>query len=125
MTSKVSNFIKQYFFMLALAATFVGFSAFKLVPEKQADDDWFEITIQGSPNQKENQIIDETLDNPPELEAAQGECRIENEADPCAVHLNLPTGITPSMLENLSVDDAETLHGVTIGDGYAKQWLEN
>lgn len=45
-TKKVVTFIKQYFFMLALAATFVGFSAFKFTEVKQATV-WFETNDAG------------------------------------------------------------------------------
>lgn len=48
MTSKVTNFIKQYFFMLALAATFVGFSAFKFSQPELQDLYWFEVSPDGN-----------------------------------------------------------------------------
>jgi len=40
-TKKVVTFIKQYFFMLALAATFVGFSAFKSTQNTNFQDTWY------------------------------------------------------------------------------------
>lgn len=38
MARKAKTFIKQYFFMLALAATFIGFSAFKFASSAVQDD---------------------------------------------------------------------------------------
>lgn len=120
--------------MLALAATFVGFSAFKFIPKNQSNNQWFTITLeddQQPATDESNQIIGAPLNTPPESEAEEGECRIENEADPCAVHLNFGTGVTPEMLEDLSVADAKanpslgvSINKGTSEDGYAKQWLD-
>lgn|GEM_PF-763107 len=134
MASKAITFIKQYFFMLSLVATFVGFSAFKLVPKKQSNQQWFNISLedeQGSATDENNQIIGTPLNMQPEEDAEEGECRIENEAEPCAVHLNFGTSVTPQMLEDLSVADAKadpslavSINKTTSPSGYAKQWLD-
>ena len=47
MTTKVTNFIKQHFFTLALAATFVGFSAFKFSQPERQNLFWYD--LQGNP----------------------------------------------------------------------------
>lgn len=76
MVNKAITYIKQYFFMLALAATFIGFSAFKSTDHRIADDHWFEVNSAG-------QIAD-YLPNGPEAN-----CNLDNPAlTMCATRLS-------------------------------------
>lgn len=127
MTSKVTNFIKQYSFMLALAATFVGFSAFKASNRIQSSDEWFNITAtpNGDINEQEDQLIGTDIPAP-DSTPADGQCRINNTAEPCAVFLHLGAGTEPEDLDGMTVKEAlesvevdVTLNSGT-GGGYAK-----
>jgi len=122
MANKATNFIKQYFFMLALAATFVGFSAFKYTAPNVAQSGWYSISNDEDP---EDQQIISHLDEGLESEI----CDVSQQfTPPCAVYLDMtqfnqnqdPTDLTVAE----AVDDfGATIDKTTSGsiDGYARQ----
>ncbi len=92
MANKATKFIKQYFFMLALAATFVGFSAFKFSEQRKSfDTRWYAVTLNNPnlPNDPSNQLIGDEADDDPENGESETECATENEGIICTVQLNL------------------------------------
>lgn len=115
MTHKVTNFIKQYFFMLALAAMFVGFSAFKIVDDPESG--WYTIDVdEDDPNDQSTQeIVSRFGDEAPESE----ECNLANMAKPCQVHLNLTNFNSSTPIEDLTVQQAFAA-GAVIG-AYARE----
>jgi len=89
MITKTTNFIKQYFFMLALVATFIGFSAFKFAERFAAPDDgWYEVTP--SPTDPDNpalQSIGNLIPAPP-AEDSTSCAQFDNEGHNCAIELS-------------------------------------
>lgn len=92
MITKTTNFIKQYFFMLALAATFVGFSAFKAVEIKSATyaEQWYFVeridTDEDDYSDSNLKISGAETDEP-----ADPDCNPSNAGNACAVQLNNPS----------------------------------
>ena len=105
MARKAITFIKQYFFMLALAATFIGFSAFKFTDRQAFDDGWYALSYD-----------DEELENPntPEnlkIENHQGsnpgqDCAVNNPDDiACAIFLEFDgTTEMPETVQESNLD---------------------
>ncbi|WP_257669183.1 hypothetical protein [Parapedobacter tibetensis] len=111
MHSKAAIFIKQYFFALALAATFIGFSAFKYVEStQQPEDGWYEITSDATdPDDESLQQIGEKLDNDPP--AVGSGCATANSGDRCAIHLTFDAEAidVPSTVSEAEADDDVTV----------------
>ncbi|MFC7526818.1 hypothetical protein ACFQRK_22870 [Parapedobacter sp. GCM10030251] len=107
MRSKVTDFIKQYFFLLALVATFIGFSAFKLAERyDEPEDGWYEVTITGSPaTDPANQQIGNMIPEPPLSDSTS--CAQSNLHDICAVELEFDRSDPNNELEKpQTVQDA-------------------
>ena len=112
--------------MLALAATFVGFSAFKFVEKNTPPESgWYEIShlSGGSFDLPEYQKIEGHLENGP-----QDDCSPFNaETDPCAVLLDLSdfdelSIVGMNVYEATEVYDAEiNLNSGGEDDGYARR----
>lgn len=81
--NKAITFLKQYFFLLALLATFVGFSAFKASTNKRSLK-WYTITTSHPSNQQLDVIGNET-GNP-----NQGGCSESVQQVRCAIQLDNP-----------------------------------
>lgn len=114
MTNKAIVFIKQYVFMLALVAAFIGFSAFKFAKTTDKtliEDGWYEVSItSGHPNNPANQQIGDKLDSTPPVFGAG--CATSNSGQRCAIHLtfdDLATGVPTT------VADAESDAFVSVG----------
>ncbi|MGK6352224.1 hypothetical protein [Parapedobacter sp. DT-150] len=130
MANKAITFIKQYFFMLALAATFVGFSAFKYAERFAAPQSgWYEVEATGDvPSEydnPENQTIGSHLESDP-----SGDCNPTNEEKPCAVFLEFDelTYTGPTDIENMTVEEIADEPGAEISpssagnsDGYSRR----
>src|SRR5690606_22818803 len=91
MVNKTITYIKQYFFMLALVATFVGFSAFKFVEKfDEPEDGWYSLSIINEeledPDIPSNlEIGAKLLTAPPSTGLG---CAQDNTGYRCAVHLS-------------------------------------
>lgn len=131
MARKAITFIKQYLFMLALVATFVGFSAFKYAERFAAPESgWYEIehTGTGSADDAENQKIVSFIGD--ELESE--ECsETPQTTPPCAVYLDMsafpplenPINQTVDQVDDAGADiDPSATESL---DGYARQVPEN
>ncbi|PPK98244.1 hypothetical protein [Parapedobacter indicus] len=118
MASKAITYIKQYFFMLALVATFIGFSAFKFAANQTFEDGWYSLSYVNesdpNPNRPENLAIESHLEEDPE-----GDCDVENPQDiACAAFLEFDgTSSMPSTLK-AAQDDAT----IEVGEDLA--WSE-
>jgi len=101
--------------MLALAATFIGFSAFKASEQEQTG--WYSITPDNDePNEQSSQEIDNFVDTTP---PSGDECSVENEQDPCQVHLDLTNFSSTTPINQLTVKQAAD-SGAVVGQ-YAKR----
>ncbi|GGC14710.1 hypothetical protein GCM10011386_03040 [Parapedobacter defluvii] len=129
--SKSVKVVKDQFFTLALAATFIGFSAFKYAERFAAPESgWYQIqhTGSGSEDNPQNQEIVSFIGE--ELESE--ECSItQTLTPPCAVYLDMSLFPPNEDPINKTVDQADGL-GAEIdplsagsADGYARQVPEN
>lgn len=95
--------------MLALAATFIGFSAFKFADKLALQPGWYPVEEQGAGDQN----LNFTSDTPVELE--QEDCEENIEGEHCAVYLTFP-GTAPSTLIGMSVEDADEDANIGVGN---------
>ncbi|MFC3197552.1 hypothetical protein ACFOET_07995 [Parapedobacter deserti] len=92
MVNKTITYIKQYFFMLALAATFVGFSAFKaneMSGSKNAAQWYFVERIDANEDDYSDSNL--KISGPETEEPADPDCNTTNAGNTCAVQLNNPS----------------------------------
>jgi len=131
MTSKVTNFIKQYFFLLALVGLTIGFTAANYpAGTKFATPQWYEVEIinPANPQTPSNLRITGLGDNPPS--SSETECALQNQADTCMVRLDLEEfdGDAEDLISQTvafaEANDAPVLPQ-SGDDGYAKQPEEN
>jgi len=87
-TSRVSKFIKKYFYMLALAGMAIGFSAFKVESHRPVASFIYEVAPDGTLGS----LIDEN----------EADCNLPS-GEPCSVELSAPK---PTPMQTIS--DAES-----------------
>jgi hypothetical protein len=124
---KTVKVVKDQFFTLALAATFVGFSAFKYAERFAAPESgWYEVDAQGTLpadyDDPAKQTIGSHLENGPN----GVDCDQTFEEKPCAVYLefNESTYMGPTNIENqeLTVEEIINEPGAEISsEGYARR----
>ncbi|SEK80835.1 hypothetical protein SAMN05421740_102755 [Parapedobacter koreensis] len=89
--------------MLALAATFVGFSAFKAASRHQAESGWYTITVDPlDPDNQEHQQIEAFEGTAPPT----GNCSTLNNQDPCQAELDLTNFNSSTPIDELTVAEA-------------------
>lgn len=121
---------------MAIVAVMIAFGSYaysKMSVKRAVNSGWFEVTYLGAGTETDpaNLEIGEMLNTPPLTPEQEGECRIENQSTPCAVHLYFGEGVDPEDLDGLNLQAAidSVLLEVDIRDtdspdGYAKQWKE-
>jgi len=106
--TKLVKAVKDYFFTLALAVTFIGFSAFKYVHSTQAPEDgWYEVIPDAAnPNDESLQQIGQKLDQAPPQSGAG--CSQDNTGHRCAVELEFESSATavPPTVADIDAYDA-------------------
>lgn len=92
--NKIMKVVKDQFFMLALLATFIGFSAFKYAERSNTPEDgWYEVlTDPSDPSNESLQQIGDKLDEEPP-QSGLG-CTQANSGHRCAVKLEFDNGAT-------------------------------
>ncbi len=113
--------------MLALAATFVGFSAFKYTNKDKGtfeSPQWYTVTVDNPslPQDISNLRIINAADEP---EEGTGDfCATDNSLDTCMVRINTENLSGPSDIENLTIQQAQSAGAPVLpqagGDGYAR-----
>lgn len=123
--NKIMKVVKDHFFILALVAMFVGFSAFTYVERSQQTAQWYEVSAinPAQPHTKENLQIDDLFSGTPPPNDPLG-CATSNPSDTCLVRLDIQDIDDPEDLLGMSIADAEN-EGAFVspesgGDGYAR-----
>jgi len=122
---KTVKVVKDQFFTLALAATFIGFSAFKFAERFDAPEDgWYEVThINPSlpdPDIPSNQQIGNLISAPPSSDTTAC-AQNDNDGYMCAVELSFDTSDPNNQPEKpATVQEAQSDALVTL-DGEARQ----
>lgn len=115
---KIMKVVKDHFFILALLAMFMGFSAFKFATKQAFEDGWYSLSYVSesdpNPNRPENLAIESHLAEDPE-----GDCDVENPQDiACAAYLEFDgTSSMPSTLKAAQDDPT-----IEVGENLA--WSE-
>jgi len=100
---KTVKVVKDQFFTLALAATFVGFSAFKFAHHNQADSGWYSIEVDPSdPDNKDLQQIQSFESTAPPT----GDCSTLHNLTPCQAELDLTNFNSTTPIEEMTVAEA-------------------
>lgn len=119
---KTVKVVKDQFFTLALAATFIGFSAFKYAERFDAPEDgWYEVTPSTTdPDNPALQSIGNLIPAPPEEDATSC-AQFDNEGHKCAIELSFDTSDPNNQPDKpATVQEAENDMLVSI-DGEARQ----
>lgn len=89
--NKIMKMVKDQFFILALLATFIGFSAFKAVEGNQLrQSNWYQVSISsGNPEDPSNQNIGGVISPP------TGNCQTTRDSVMCAIELSLNPEVDP------------------------------
>lgn len=109
--NKIMKMVKDQFFILALLAMFVGFSAFSFASQFQNSFEttmWYPVASNG-----------ETIINSPQSEAPEDEdCLLENDGTICFIELTFE-GTTPPA----TVSTAHSNPNIDVGDEYKREAL--
>ncbi len=96
--------VKDYFFILALVVTFIGFSAFKTIEIKHQSPDWYEVQLK-NPSQPDSDLNREVISEG----NSDQDCDQDN-GDICAVGLNvsgIPSGTLTALHNRIADEDEE------------------
>lgn len=114
--NKIMKVVKDHFFILALVATFIGFSAFKYAERfDDPEDGWYQVSVAtgGDPGDPQDLIIGNAIATPPLTDTAN--CAQSNLHEMCAIELTFDRSDEDNLPEKPeTVADAQSDALVTI-----------